>query len=221
MKATSLIADVRQAGSAAMTAPRIQLRAHPLRLTLDELNALHDEWKFNCGPASLCAVTGLTPAELRPHMLDFERKGYTNPTLMFAVLRAIGIPFEVHKEQRTDVPTHAVPWPSFGLCRIQWGGPWMKKDVPERARYRHTHWVATCDALGGSVGRGVFDINAVGDGCSGWIALDEWHSKLVPWLIEEAVPKGDGTWSIAHAVELANDFERGLVAERVRKGGSP
>jgi len=186
----------------------VWLRPHPLRRTLEQLNALHDEWKFNCGPASICAVTGLTPEQLRPHMLDFESRGYTNPTLMFAVLRSLGIRFEVRhfKEHQAGAVEQALRWPLFGLVRIQWGGSWMKPSVPERARYRHTHWVATAQRGSsldqeGLVGHGVFDVNAVANG-SGWIAFDDWKNELVPSLIKEAVPKGDGTWSIAHSVEL-------------------
>lgn len=51
----------------------------PLRFGVDEAQAASDEWGFNCGPAALCAVLGLTPAELRPHLGDFERKRYTKP----------------------------------------------------------------------------------------------------------------------------------------------
>ncbi len=210
-----------------MTAPSIQLRAHPLALSFEQLNALHDEWKFNCGPAAICAVTGLTPEQLRPHMRDFERKGYTNPSLMFAVLRGLGIRFGVcqRKDHNTVPAVRAQDWPSFGLVRIQWGGPWMRAGVPERARYRHTHWIATDAGLGTSKGRGVFDVNAVCGGGNGWIALADWETHVVPWLIKEAVPKGDGTWSIAHAVEIEKGLEQRLqdAAALLSKlaGGAP
>ena len=53
-----------------------------------------DDWGFNCGPAALAAICGLTPDAVRPHLGDFESKGYTNPTLVAAALRSLGVPFK-------------------------------------------------------------------------------------------------------------------------------
>lgn len=163
--------------------------------TQDEADAAGDAWGFNCGPAALCALLGLTPAELRPHLGDFERKRYTNPSLMFATLRRLWVRFRVAGAAGVSAPGPA--WPRIGLVRIQWGGPWCQPGVPIPARYRQTHWVA---CLNGEfeVGRLVFDVN----GC-GWGRFDKWRDLLVPWLIQEAVPRGDGTWWPTHAVEVA------------------
>ena len=79
--------------------------------------------------------------------------------------------------------------------RIQWGGPWTKPRVPMRVRYRQTHWVALRNN-----NEEVFDVNATCSG--GWIKTEEWEWKLVPWLIKEAVPKGDGTWWPTHVLEV-------------------
>ena len=43
--------------------------------TCEEADAMADEWGFNCGPAAICAVTGLSPEQLRPNLVDFESKG--------------------------------------------------------------------------------------------------------------------------------------------------
>ena len=50
------------------------------------------EWGANCGPAAIAEISGLTLDELRPHMdaFGFDRKRYTNPTMMFGVLDSIG-----------------------------------------------------------------------------------------------------------------------------------
>jgi hypothetical protein len=99
---------------------------------LFEAEQAGDLWRFNCGPASICSLLNMTPAELRPKMLDFERKGYTNPTLMFDVLHGLG---------------------------LKWGGPWCDEGVPMAARYRHTHWVAFWNTA--TSHQFVFDVNAM------------------------------------------------------------
>ncbi len=105
---------------------------------VQEANAAAEAWGFNCGPGALCAVLGLTPDELRPKLGDFEAKGYTNPTLMAAVLRAHGV--RHRQTYRSDLPGRFHL--AFGLMRVQWAGPWTQPDVPMAARYRQTHWVA-------------------------------------------------------------------------------
>ena len=89
-------------------------------------------------------------------------------------------------------------WPKWGLVRVQWEGPWTKEGVPMRVRYRHTHWVGARTTDAGWVE--VFDINAMSVG--GWIDLATWQCRLVPWLIEHYVPKGDGKWHLTHILEV-------------------
>lgn len=163
---------------------------HKIRFTYDDAQRAADEWNFNCGPGALCAVLNYTPNELRPHLLDFEKKGYINPSLMFAILKALGVR---HRQTfRNDQPG-SMPHVEFGLVRVQWGGPWTKPGVPMSARYRQTHWVAIAD-------KEVFDINAVAFG--GWLYAQEWQGQLVPWLIKECCPRGDGTWWPTHVIEI-------------------
>lgn len=164
-----------------------------VHFSLDDAQRAADAWGFNCGPAALCAVLGLTPDELRPHMGNFEQKGYTNPTLMQEVLQRLGARHEV--VWRSDAATELyVPRLRHGLMRVQWGGPWTRPGVPLRARYRHTHWVAVAEPW-------IFDVNAMCVG--GWLPLDEWALQLVPWLLRQACPKGDGTWWPTHAWEVS------------------
>lgn len=67
-----------------------------LRSTHEDANRAADEWGANCGPGAIAAICGLTLQELRPHMGDFEGKGYANPTLMWQVLRNLGVRFKVY-----------------------------------------------------------------------------------------------------------------------------
>jgi hypothetical protein len=145
---------------------------------------------MNCGPAAVAAVLGLTPDELRPHLGDFERKRYTNPTLMWSILRSLKVSF--------SVSTLAPKWPPYGLARIQWEGPWTQQGVPIAARYRQTHWVGVASGRGGEPV--IFDVNAMRVG--GWIKLDDWQNTLVPWILSVCVPRANGKWYITHAVHL-------------------
>ncbi len=167
-------------------------RFPPLRWGLKEASQAFI-WGFNCGPAALCAVTGLTPAEVRPHLVDFECKRYTNPTLMVKALESLRIPFS--RTYRSDEPG-PVPAVQFGLVRIQWGGRWTRPGVPMRVRYRKTHWVAM-----GNLSLEVFDINAVFYGLD-WVPRSEWSTRIVPDMIHECCPDGDGTWWVTHVFEI-------------------
>ena len=173
------------------------MEAKPVRFTEDDANKAADEWNFNCGPAALCAVLDMTPAEMRPHLIDFEQKGYTNPSLMFGILKALNI--EHRCSYRSDVAEIAQlnAWPKFGLVRIQWGGPWTRPGVPMRVRYRKTHWVACC---GDNTTREIFDVNVMCVG--GWMSFAEWSTKLIPWLIKECVPDGNGEWWPTHGIKV-------------------
>ena len=167
----------------------------PPRFTADDADRAYDEWGANCGPGTIAAICGLTLDELRPLMGDFEGKRYTNPTLMWEVLdRVSGIGWRLVRP--------AVAWPAYGLARVQWEGPWTKPGVPMRARYRHTHWVGANAKNPDNVG--IFDINAIGNG-TGWCSLADWSRSLVPFILENAVPRASGGWHLTHAVEIERE----------------
>lgn len=170
--------------------------ATDVRFTLDDAQQAADAWGFNCGPGALCAVLGMTPDEIRQHLGDFERKRYTNPTLMASILRGLNVPYK--QVWRSDSLCLKTTYPTFGLVRLQWGGPWTEAGVPMRARYRHTHWVAMRNRPGALTE--VFDINAMCAG--GWIDRLEWQCRLVPWLLKEAVPRANGEFWPTHCWEI-------------------
>lgn len=146
----------------------------------------------------------MTPNEIRPHLLDFESKGYTNPTLMYDVLKGLGVEYQT--TYRGDHPLRGCEL-EFGLMRIQYGGPWTKPGVPMRARYRQTHWVAVA-------GEYVFDINGIHrPGYAGvdvgwlhgaWLPNQVWSKQLMPWLMKECCPKSDGTFWPTHGIEITD-----------------
>jgi hypothetical protein len=165
----------------------------PLRFTIEQAHAAADEWGFNCGPAALCAALELTPDEVRPHLDGFDRKRYTNPTMMWDALRRLGVDWG--KFVLGSKPRHSSRFPSLGLARVQWSGPWCDPGRPPQAAYRHTHWVAAC---GSSDPVAIFDVNNPGS----WVSLDSWSTILVPWLLKETEPKSDGRWWLTHTVEV-------------------
>lgn len=169
---------------------RVILATEPIapRFSLHDAVRASEAWGANCGPGALAAILSMTLDEVRPHMGDFERKRYTNPTLMFESLDRAGAKWR----------SIGTTWPCYGLARIQWEGPWTAPGVPIRARYRHTHWVGAA-TIRNEVG--IFDINCINNG-TGWVRIKEWETIVVPWIIMEAVPRANGKWHITHAIEV-------------------
>lgn len=165
-----------------------------VRFSLEDAQSAAGGW-FNCGPGALCAVADLRPEEALPHLRNFDLKHYTNPSMMQQALSELGIKFRrVYECLGLGVARNPV-YPTFGLVRIQWAGPWTKPGVPVRARYRHTHWVAWDDDV-----KQVFDINAMCVG--GWLDEREWRDQLVPWLLREVEPKASGEWWPTHCWQI-------------------
>lgn len=160
--------------------------------TAEDADAAYQTWGANCGPGAIAGVLGMTLDEVRPFLGDFERRGYTNPTLMWAILN------NLCSEWKSQ-PGRLKPfvWPRFGLARVQWEGPWTQAGVPMTARYRHTHWVGSCVTYEDTW---IFDINCICVG--GWVHFSEWHTKVVPWLLKETTPRANGRYHITHSVEI-------------------
>lgn len=164
------------------------------KFTEAEADAAAAEWGMNCGPSAIAAIGGFSLAELRPELGDFEQKGYTNPTLMWQILRRIGVHFQV----ATRPFKIGAGWPAFGLARVQWLGRWSAPNVDPRAAYRFTHWVGSCSLRGRGVG--IWDVNCLNNG-TGWVALAEWEQIIVPFITSRY--KGaNGRYEITHSVEI-------------------
>jgi hypothetical protein len=157
----------------------------PCAFSSDELDAAWEEWNCNCGPAALAACLVCTLDDVRRfcYPTGFETKGYLNPTMMGQAITNAGRRYH-------GVATSLLP--RSGVVRVQWGGPWMKPEVPIRARYGHTHWIAS--RLLNKI-QWVFDVNA------GWQPFAEWQSQTVPRLTG-AIKRADGTWSYTHLWEV-------------------
>lgn len=154
------------------------------------------QWGCNCGPGAIAAIMNMRLDDVRPLMGDFERKHYTNPTLMFEILDRIGRPYR----------RIGKAWPQFGLARIQWEGPWTEPGVNPKAAYRMTHWVASWRHP--ERGHGIFDINQTGNG-TGWARFEDWERVIVPAIVE-SIPRANGKYHVTHGIEI----EPRTVAER-------
>lgn len=151
-----------------------------------EVNAASDAWGCNCGPSALAAILGVKLDTVRPHIPDFDAKRYTNPTMMKAALKSLGVGFDDF-----PVPQRVQAMGMRALVRIQWEGPWTKPGVPPRVAYGKTHWVASLLCTKSTM---VFDVNG------GWLSFDEWKRVVVPDLLNFV--KGSTGWHTTHRYEL-------------------
>lgn len=159
----------------------------------------YDQWGCNCGPGAIAAICHLTLDEVRPLMSGFEKKGYTNPTMMIEALDRLGVPWRV-RGLASNVPK--LDFPKYGIARIQWEGPWSAPGANPRWGYRHTHWVGAARKIDTVE---IFDINCVQNG-SGWVDLLDWSEMVVPWILKSCVPRASGRWHITHAIEVEPPF---------------
>jgi hypothetical protein len=127
----------------------------------------------------------------------FLEKGHTKETMMRPALTALGYGFV----------ESLGGWPSYGLVRILWRGPWWEEGLI--ARYRQSHWVAYVEEEDGGW---VFDINAVREG---WIPIKEWEAVCVPWILERFVPGAAGGWENWERFEV---FPQGQAGVGVKPG---
>lgn len=172
--------------------------------TADEANNAHDRWGCNCGPTALAAMLGLKPDNVFPHIPKFAERRYTNPSMMQAALRSLGVDYmEVDDTEDREEPSGRTDlrWPKYGLMRIQWEGPWLNPGVPVAAAYRYTHWVGVVciekgDPLFGRFpGRWLFDCNC------GWSGPNQWVESVVKPITSE-IKRATGGWHPTHRWEL-------------------
>lgn len=169
----------------------------PPPFNVDDAQRAYEEWGMNCGPGAAAAILMMTLDQVKPHFdaTGFPGKRYTNFPMMKAVLDSVGVAY------RKSLPE----WPSYGLCRIQWEGPWTSPKAPAVARLRHTHWVGAATREDGEVG--IFDINAINNG-TGWTRLQAWSDIVVPWILQERDDRrASGKWHITHTIEVSYDGE--------------
>lgn len=162
--------------------------APKLKFGLEDQKRAWEESGANCGPGTLAGICGSTPRDAVGILgAEFERRRATTEIMLREGLKALGVSW------RDREPG----WPEYGICRIQWDGPWIEDPDPFE-KLGHSHWIgaATRDLSSPMI----FDINAISVG--GWISLREWDQVLRPWLLGIAEPDAPGGWWISETLEI-------------------
>lgn len=155
-----------------------------------------EAWGFNCGPAALATLLGMTPKEIKPAMerVGFLTKGYTNPRMMAKAIGIAGGQLMRRNEDFFAADSDDLQFPACGLARIQWTGPWTAPGANPRWAYRQTHWVASWREQGTVY---IFDVNG------GFRSQRDWEAEIVPLILRDCVPRNDGGWFITHSWEVS------------------
>jgi len=143
------------------------------------------DWGCNCGPSALAFALKIPLAEVRGAIPEFERKGYTSPTMMKAALDALGVAWTAHKPPSPQ-EMHVVN--RVCLVRVQWTGPWTALGANPRWAYGATHWVCSYWFDGHPC---VFDCNG------GTVPLNSWRHSTVPFILSH-IKRSNGGWFVTH-----------------------
>lgn len=171
------------------------------RALAPETEQASKEWGLNCGPGALCAVSGLSPDEIRPYSGEFEKLRYTPLSLMLTIARDIGLHCTTIAQALPACPrlSFQLPMTEEGLylVRVQWGGPWI--DEEPHKRLRHSHWIAAhLEKEVGAGGLKLWDVNAPDQ----WYSPEIWRTRIATWLLRECEPQNDGTFWPSHVVRV-------------------
>lgn len=150
----------------------------------------YNDWKANCGPAALASLLRKTMAEVRDYFPRFPGKPWVNPTHIKAAMELAGVKYTATKKDETG--QHVCP--AYGLCFIQFDGPWSGDYAKILEAYRHTHWVAVSQTIG--LPTRMYDINA-----DGWLSQHDWGQTIEPRFMAEN-QKYTGTWWVRWACEV-------------------
>jgi hypothetical protein len=147
-----------------------------------DIDAAYESWGANCGPCALAAILDLPVAAVRDYFLDFQQRGYVNPTHMRQALERANRRYRVMRDGQR---------PQAGLLFVQWGG---HEHRPIPAQYRHTHWIAIEHDR-------VFEVNA-----PELVPWRKWQ-QVMPRLMQ--VEKlGNGTFFVRTALALISTTSR-------------
>lgn len=158
----------------------------PLKFNEEASQHAYKTWGANCGPHALAAATGRSLHDVRPVLVGFDLKRYTNPTMMENALNLMGVDWRRSRGLKLKAqPTSHLS----SLARVQWEGRWLNPGVPKVVSYRHTHWIAYFQ---GQVFCTVVPF-------FGWVPFDRWAEYLDRWT----KANGYDGWHITHFYELS------------------
>lgn len=172
------------------------------KLIHPEVRITDKEWQEcecfqpNCGPTALAVIAQIPLLRACSVIPGFAERHYTNPTMMAAALKTLGI--EWHERDDAGCDGHTLT--KYGLCRIQWEGPWTAPGSNPKWAYRHSHWIAAAEFEFPEPGKPllfVFDINC------GWQTGIDWMVIHSPEIIAAVCSKGaTGNWWATHRWEF-------------------
>jgi hypothetical protein len=166
-----------------------KLTAPTLPFSEEAFDAANAEWGCNCGPGALAVMLNLSLDDVRTAMFpNFERLRYTSPTMMKDALVNLGVSW-----RDREPPFDKCTMTRYGLCRIQWEGPWSGHGANPKWAYRYTHWIGAADFP--NAGYQIFDVNG------GWRSPPYWTSQIAP-AIAQLYPRATGGWYVTHRWEL-------------------
>ena len=166
------------------------------RFSLADADRAYDEWGANCGPGALAAIMKMTLDEVRPYLVGFDAKHYTNPTMMMGRSRAFALAGTPTRNYSPPVERHGT---GHATGCVASNGKGHGRSPACRCAPIPLH------ALEGSYAAnnenvGVFDVNCMNNG-SGWCSLKNWSDVIAPHLIAQ-YKRASGGWHLTHAIEI-------------------
>jgi hypothetical protein len=149
-----------------------------------DLEEANESYGMTCGPAALAAVMHRPAMDVRRWLATYS--GYMTPTMMEAALT-----ISLADWSPCQFRGRVADWPTYGLCWIQFAGPWELPGVPAAAAYKHTHWIGYAHVNGAMV----FDVN---DGV--WKTRLVWELTTLKELL--AHHKRSTDWYVRRAYEV-------------------
>ncbi|MFG6083415.1 hypothetical protein ACEUZ9_004675 [Paracoccus litorisediminis] len=156
----------------------------------------------NCGPMALAAITGRTPLDVLPFIPRWDDFHFTTEVMMAIALYRLG---HVFAWQEHGYATTPYDWPSLGLVRIAFEGPWSRS-LARQELLKRSHWIATSRDDHGRLH--IYDVNIMVGG--GWRPYAKWRDETLPFIAGRLIPGADGRWRGIEQFDLAPWF-----------GGSP
>lgn len=188
-----------------------------------------EEWGCNCGPSALAFAAQTTLSAVRGMIPEFEKRGYTSPTMMKKGIENLGFGFNlIDCPQNADALGHVLSG-GIALVRIQWTGPWTRPGANPRWAYKYTHWLCGWIANVPLIFREKDDNEPVDidpglertekervgdvvisrktavvfDINGGMMSLAQWSAEIVPILTGQ-YKRADGGWYPTHVWQLSS-----------------
>lgn len=173
-----------------------RLETLAVRFTSQDIETAYNQWNCMCGPVAIACILGLTLDEVRS-LVHPHYRGLMNPTEVRLAITKAGVLIRERDRARLYRPQDPNPRElpfvaSYGMTRIQFGGPWTEADAHPAGAYHYTHWVASATDDDGDPN--IFDCNW------GWMNRTEFFQNMGSLAADH--DKASGLWWPTHIYEL-------------------